>query len=176
MAEQTSGLHMMHIHLRLLPPPTTNAAPEAHRVGKDREIVARIINLVNKETLIANFQIVGRDREIIENNWRLIVDMAAAVIPFVEKGKIFETSEASANRIVAYTGVIESKFRNENEIVGVGPYKYERCGFFACLLLFLSDKYFRHDFGNFQSFCARYGIGEIPLLASYICVSINPQT
>jgi hypothetical protein len=135
--------------------------------------VARIINVVNKETLIANFQIVGRDREFIENNWQLIIDMAAVVIPFIGIGKIFETSETSANRIVAYTGVIESKFRNENEIVGVGPYNYERCGFFACLLLCLSDKYFRHDFKNFQRVCPRYGIGEIPLLASFICGSIN---
>lgn len=44
----------------------------------------------------------------------------------------------------------------------------------ADFLLAFSHEGFRFDFSQFQLMCRRYGIGDIPLLASYMCGTVSP--
>lgn len=101
--------------------------------------MAKIVNLVSKDTLIANLQISGTERIFVDKNWQIIVDMAAVVIPHIGRKTIFESSASRSNKIISYISIIESNFREKIldgslQICGDGPYLYEKCRLFAGLL------------------------------------------
>jgi hypothetical protein len=125
--------------------------------------VTQVVHLASRDTLVTTFQINTEERRFIDRHWDDILKMTGEVIPYIKRGKIFESTASRAHRINSFIGLIENSYRNHFD-----EQTYLRCGLYACLLLFLSSKSFRFDFGEFCKYWQNIGMGDLNHLAHYV--------
>lgn len=130
-----------------------------------------LIHLASRDTLVTTFRIDEAQRQFVDTHWQEILDMAGEVIPHIRRGKAFESTASRSNRINQFIGLIEAKFQNISD-----QETYLRCGMYACLLLFLSSKSFRFDFGEFCKHWKSMGMGELNHLAHYVGTQVAGGT